>query len=311
MQTADRVALVVLGVLWGGGFLFTRIAVPAFGPLALVALRVVIAGLALALWTAARGGVPPFWRRWREYLVMGALNVAVPFTLIAWAALTVPASFSAIMMASIPLFTAPVAAVQLDERLSARQVAGLVIGFVGVAILVGWAPLPLTPQFGAATAALLGAACLYALGGIYTARRFTGASPIESTIGQQFAAFLLLLPFTLFALPNAWPPLSATLSLLVLAFFSSVVAYLLFFRLISSVGATKTALVSYLIPLFGAVWGALVLGERVDLSTLTGMVVILTGVVIVTGARFSRRWRGGRVAGWQGETASRQSKADS
>jgi drug/metabolite transporter (DMT)-like permease len=287
MHTHDRVALVLLGVMWGGGFLFIRIAVPAFGPVALVDLRVLIAGVVLLLWAAARGDVPPFWRRWREYLVLGALNVALPFTLISWAALTVSASLSSIMMATIPLFTAPIAAIQLNERVSRRQAAGLAVGFIGVGLLVGLGPLPLTPAFGTAVGALLGAAALYAVGGVYTARRFTGVSPVESTIGQQFAAFVLLLPFALALPPTAPPPLSAVVALLILAVFSSVLAYLLFFRLISSVGATKTATVSYLIPLFGTIWGVVVLQERVGWATIAGMVVILSGVVLATGTRLS------------------------
>jgi drug/metabolite transporter (DMT)-like permease len=288
MQTSDRVALVLLGALWGGGFLFTRIAVPAFGPLALVDLRVLIAGLILLLWVIARGELPPFWRRWREYLVLGALNVALPFTLIAWAALTLPASLGSILLATVPLFTAPIAAVQLNERVSARQAAGLIVGFIGVGILVGFRPLSLTPAFVAAVSARLGAAAFYAVGGVYTARRFTGASPVESTIGQQFGAFVLLLPFAIVAPPQAWPPLSAVVALLILAVFSSVLAYLLFFRLISSVGATATATVSYLLPLFGTIWAVVVAQERIGLETVVGMLVISFGVVMATGTRFSR-----------------------
>jgi drug/metabolite transporter (DMT)-like permease len=287
MQTADRVALVLLGMLWGGGFLFVRIAVPAFGPVALVDARVLIAGMLLLLWVIARGELPPFWRRWREYLVLGALNVALPFTLIAWAALTISASLGSILMATVPLFTAPVAAIQLNERVSGRQAAGLIVGFIGVGILVGLRPLPFTPAFAAAVSALLGAAALYALGGVYTARRFTGASPVESTIGQQFGAFVLLLPFALVMPPREWPPLSAVIALLILAVFSSVLAYLLFFRLISSVGATKTATVSYLIPLFGTLWAVVLAQERVGWETLAGMLVILLGVVLATGRQVS------------------------
>src|SRR5215203_3101673 len=287
MQAADRVRLVLLGILWSGGFLFTRIAVPAFGPLALVDLRVLIAGMILLSWVTARREIPPFWRRWREYLVLGALNVALPFTLIAWAALTLPASLGSILMATVPLFTAPVAAIQLNERVSGRQAAGLIVGFIGVGILVGLRPLPFTPAFAAAVSALLGAAAFYALGGVYTARRFTGASPVESTIGQQFAAFVLLLPFALVMPPREWPPLFAVIALLILAVFSSVLAYLLFFRLISSVGATKTATVSYLIPLFGTLWAVVVAQERVGLETIAGMLVILLGVVLATGTELS------------------------
>jgi drug/metabolite transporter (DMT)-like permease len=254
---------------------------------ALVDVRVLLAGMVLLLWVIARGELPPFWRRWREYLVLGALNVALPFTLIAWAALTISASLGSILMATVPLFTAPVAAVQLNERVSGRQAAGLIVGFIGVGILVGLRPLPFTPAFAGAVSALLGAAAFYALGGVYTARRFTGASPVESTIGQQFAAFVLLLPFALAMPPRAVPPPSAVVALLILAVFSSVLAYLLFFRLISSVGATKTATVSYLIPLFGTLWGVVVARERVGWETLAGMLVILLGVVLATGRRFS------------------------
>src|SRR5919112_5184794 len=287
MPTTDRVALVLLGILWGGGFLFVRMAVPAFGPVALVDVRVLPAVFVLFLWVAPGGAPPPFWRRWREYLVLGALNVALPFTLIAWAALTLPASLGSILLATVPLFTAPVAALQLNERVSGRQAVGLIVGFIGVGILVGFRPVSLTPAFAAAVSALLGAAAFYALGGVYTARRFTGASPVESTIGQQFGAFVLLLPFALAMPPREWPPLSAVIAVLILAIFSSVLAYLLFFRLISSVGATKTATVSYLIPLFGTIWGIVVLQERVGLETLAGMLVILLGVVLTTGTRLS------------------------
>jgi drug/metabolite transporter (DMT)-like permease len=147
--------------------------------------------------------------------------------------------------------------------------------------------LPLTPAFGAAVSALLGAAALYALGGVYEARRITGASPVESKIGQQFGAFVLLLPFALAAPPLAWPPVSAVVALLILAVFSSALAYLLFFRLISSVGATKTATVSYLIPLFGTIWAVVVLQERVGLEMLAGMLVVLCGVLLAMGTRLS------------------------
>ena len=283
MDVSDRLSLTALAVLWSGGFLFVRIAAPAFGPVALVDIRVLVAGLILLVCVAVRGNVPPFWRRWRVYLVLGALNVAFPFTLIAWAALTAPASLAAIIMATVPLFSAPIAAVWLRERISGRQMAGLLVGFVGVAGLIGLGPIPVTPALGGAVGALLAGAAFYALGGVYTARRFTGAPPMESTIGQQFASFLLLLPFTLLARPAAWPPLDATVALLILAIFPSAVAYLLFFRLITAVGAVSTATVSYLIPLFGTVWGVAILGEPVGPATLIGMLVILAGVLLATG----------------------------
>ncbi len=292
MQTGDRLALLLLGALWGGGFLFLRIAVTDFGPVALVDLRVLIAGGLMLAWAAARGGVPAFWGRWRDYLVLSALNVAVPFTLSSWAVLTVPASLAAIIMATVPLFTAPLAAFRLRVWLSPRQILGLVTGFVGVALLIGLGPIAITPAMLAAIGALLAAAFFYAVGGIYTARKFTGVSPVESTIGQQFGAFVLLLPFALLVPPRATPSLPAIAALLLLAILGTVVAYLLFFRLISSVGPTQTASVAYLIPLFGTMWGVVLLGEPVGIATVVGMATILAGVVLVTGTRLPVRRRG-------------------
>jgi drug/metabolite transporter (DMT)-like permease len=287
MRTRDRLALVALGALWGGSFLVVRIAVPFFGPFAVVAARVLLAGLLMLAWAAAQGAVPPFWRRWREYAVLGALNVAVPFTLAAWAVLTVHASLASIVIATTPFFTAPLAAVRLQERPTPRQVLGLAVGFVGVVALIGWGPMPVTPAFLAAVAALLGAALCYAVGGIYAARWVTGVSPVESTIGQQLAAFVLLLPFTLAAPPHAFPPWPAIGAVVVLAVLGTVVAYLLYFHLISAVGPTQTATVAYLIPLFGAALGVLLLGEPFTLTTAAGMAAILGGVVLVTGTRFT------------------------
>ena len=285
MTTRDRLALLALGALWGGGFLFVRIAVFDFGPLALVDVRVLIAGALMLAWAALRRDVPPFWRRWRDYLVLSALNVAVPFTLASWAVITVPASLASIVMATVPLFTAPIAAFRLRERPTAREILGLAVGFVGVAALVGLGPTPLTPAFLLAIAALLGAALCYAVGGIYTARKFSGASPVESTIGQQFGAFVLLLPFALAVPPRELPSWPAVAALLLLAVLGTVVAYLLFFHLISSVGPTQTATVAYLIPLFGTAWGVLLLGEPFGIVTLAGMTAILGGVLLVTSAR--------------------------
>ncbi len=291
MKTGDRLALLLLGALWGGGFLYVRIAVPDFGPFALVAVRVLLAGGLMLAWAAARGGVPPFWRRWRDYLVLSALNVAVPFTLAAWALLTVPASLAAIIMATVPLFTAPLAAFRLRANTSTRQILGLVIGFIGVALLIGLGPISITPGVIMAIGALLGTAFFYAVGGIYTAHRFTGVSPVESTIGQQFGAFLLLLPFALAVPPRTMPSTAAIAALLMLTVFATVFAYVLFFRLISSIGPTQTATVSYLIPLFGVGWGAALLGEPVGPATIAGMVTILAGVLLVTGTGKKRSWR--------------------
>ena len=244
-----------------------------------------IAGALLLAWSAVRRDIPSFWRRWREYAVLGALNVAIPFCLAAWAVLTVPASLAAIVMATIPLFTAPLAAIRLRKPPTPRQIAGLCVGFAGVALLVGLGPMEVTSAFLTAVCALLAAAFCYAIAGIYAARRFTGVSPVESSIGQQLATFGLLLPFAAATWPDALPSARSIGALLILAIFGTVIAYMLFFRLISSVGPTDTATVAYLIPLFGTAWGVVLLQEPVSGATFAGMGLILAGVLLVTGSR--------------------------
>ena len=285
MSARNLVSLVVLGVLWGGSFLFIRVAVPAFGPAALVAVRVLVASVLLLAWAGARGEMPSFRQRWRHYLLLGAFNVALPFTLVAAAELVVPASLAAILMATIPLVTASVAAGWLGESLSGRQALGLALGFAGVGVLVGWSPLPLRPAVLLAIGALLLATVCYALAGIYTAKAFRGVSPTEQTIGQQLAAFVLLLPLIAVIPPRAWPSAGAAGAVLVLAVFSTAVAYLIFFRLIHEVSPTRTATVAYLVPLFGTAWGAIALREPVGPSTLVGLGVILAGVALATRTR--------------------------
>ena len=289
--TPALIALLLLGALWGGSFPLIRVAVPAFGPFALTDLRAFIALLALLVWPATLRAIPsltPFRRRWRQYLLLGALDVAIPLVLVAAAELIMPASMAAILMATVPLFTALIAGVWLREGLTAGRVAGLLLGFAGVAILTGWSPLALSSAVLLAVAAVLLAATFYSLAGVYAAKTFEGVSAYEMAVGQQVATVLLLLPLALVTPPQIWTSGPAWACLIALGVLSTAVAYLLFFYLISSVGATRTMSVAYLVPLFGTAWGAIFLGEDLHLSTLLGMAVILIGVGLVTRLPLSR-----------------------
>jgi drug/metabolite transporter (DMT)-like permease len=273
----------MLGALWGGSFLFIRVAVPALGPFLLVELRVGLAATALFLYALAAGSMPKIRGRWRSFLVLGFLNAAVPFSLISAAEIHLTASLAAILNSTTVMFTAIVAAVWMGDALTARKALGIVLGIVGVSVLVGWDPLPLNGAVLLAVAAMLLASLSYALGAIYAKRSFSGIPPLGMAIGQLSGAVVLLLPMAVVSVPERAPSTVVTFSMLGLAFLSTAVAYLIYFRLIENVGPTSTVTVTLLVPVFGLLFGVLLLEEPFGPGTLAGLGVILTSVVLITG----------------------------
>jgi drug/metabolite transporter (DMT)-like permease len=286
MGARDLAMLLLLGALWGASFLFIEVAVPALGPVLLVDLRVLLAATALALSTVIVGRLPALWVRWKEFLILGGLNAAAPFTLIAASQLNLTASLAAILNSTTPLFAAVVAAAWIGEALTVSKVVGLLLGVVGVAVLVGLDPVSLSGIVLLSVGASLLAALCYALGGVYAKRTFLGVSPLGMGIGQQAGAAAILLPPAIAAVPEEPPSLAVVLSVLGLALLSTAVAYLLYFRLITSVGPTKTLTVTFLVPVFGVLFGVLLLKEPVGTGTFAGMAIILSSVALVTGIRF-------------------------
>jgi drug/metabolite transporter (DMT)-like permease len=273
----------MLGALWGGSFLFIRVAVPALGPFLLVELRVGLAATALFLYALVAGSMPKIRGRWRSFLVLGFLNAAVPFSLISAAEIHLTASLAAILNSTTVMFTAIVAAVWMGDALTARKVVGIVLGIVGVTVLVGWDPLPLNGAVLLAVAAMLLASLSYALGATYAKRSFSGIPPLGMAIGQLSGAVVLLLPMAVVSVPERAPSTVVTFSMLGLAFLSTAVAYLIYFRLIENVGPTSTVTVTLLVPVFGLLFGVLLLEEPFGFGTLAGLGVILTSVVLITG----------------------------
>ncbi len=276
-------ALVLLAALWGGSFICIRIAVPVFGPTALVVGRVLVAALILATYARLRRHPLRLGERWRAYLVLGLINAALPFVLVAIAELSIPASLAAMLNATTPLWGAMAAAWWLGDRLTLRKGLGLSGGVVGVAVVVGWAPLPLTgPALLGVTLMVLATLC-YGLGGVYTRKAFAGVAPLELAVGQQFVASILLLPAVFAFPPVALPTLEAIIALLVLAVGGTAIAYLLYFWLIERVGPTATLSVTFLIPVFGIIWSALILGEPLGLGQLVGLGLVLFSLTLAAG----------------------------
>jgi drug/metabolite transporter (DMT)-like permease len=283
MRPRDFAGLVLLSALWGGSFLFIRVAVPALGPFLLVGLRVGLAAAALILYALAIGRMPKIRTRWRSFLVLGFLNAAVPFSLISAAEIHLTASLAAILNSTTVMFTAIVAAVWMGDVLTARKAVGIMLGIAGVTVLVGWDPLPLNGLVLLAVAAMLIASLSYALGATYAKRSFSGIPPLGMAIGQLCGAVVLLAPLAAASVPGEAPSFVVALSILGLALLSTAVAYLIYFRLIENVGPTSTVTVTLLVPVFGLLFGVFLLDEPFGPGTLAGLGIILLSVVLITG----------------------------
>ena len=282
MTPADYGRLVLLAAIWGAAFLFMRVAAPALGALWTAELRVLLGGLALLVWFRLAGFDAQLRRHARAYFAVGGVNIALPFVLYAYAAHHAPASLLAITNATSPMFGLLWGALAGDERITLRKVAGLVLGAAGVALIAQPNAQTAGPQFAAAIAAALGACCAYGLAGVVIRRVAKGVPPKGQAVGNQLAAALVLAPLLPFTVPAQLPSPLVVGNILALALLASGVAFVLYFRLIADVGATRALTVTYLIPVFGVLWGALFLGESLPPGLLGGGTLILAGTILVT-----------------------------
>jgi drug/metabolite transporter (DMT)-like permease len=273
---------VALAAIWGAAFIFMRVAAPVLGPAWTPELRVLIGGLALLAWFRAIGFDPGLRVHWRFYLLIGTVNIAIPFVLYSFASMHAPASLLSITNATSPIFGLAWAALFRDERITLRKAVGLSLGIAGVALIAQPSSAASEPLFGWAVAAALGACCAYGLAGPLIKRFARGASPRGMAAGNQLAAAVVLIPLLPLLPPLAAPSALVIANLLGLALLASGVAFVLYFRLIADVGATRALTVTYLIPLFGILWGWLFLGEALPAAALAGGALILAGTVLVT-----------------------------
>ena len=287
MRPSDVALLLSLAALWGASYLFMRMGAGEFGPVALAGVRAAGAALLLLPLLAARGGFADLRTHWKAIAVVGLASAALPFVLFGYAALFITAGLSAIFNAATPLYAAAIAWLWLKERLAATRIAGLAIGFAGVLWLVwdkaSFAAGPGGATTGWAVVACLVATLLYAFSANFTKRRLNNVPPLAVAAGSQLASAFAL------ALPSAWmwpatpPTQRAWATFAVLAIACTALAYLMFFRLIANVGASRAVTVSFLIPPFGVLWGALFLNEVLTLEMVLGCAVILAGTALTTG----------------------------
>jgi len=289
LRPRDVVELIALAAVWGGSFLFMRVAVPEFGPVAVAALRVAGATLLLLPLLAARGELDRLRGHWRPIAVLGLTNSALPFFGFAYAAISMDSGVLAIFNSAAPLFAAVVAVLWLGDRMTPARVAGLGIGFAGVVWIVayktglhaGGTPL-------AVLACLMATAC-YGVSPSVAKRHLSGASPLAVAAGSQLVgAALLAIPAAL-AWPATPPSLSAWLVVAVLAFVCTGLALLMYFRLIAHAGPENAISVTYLIPIFAIAWGSLFLGEAITWPLLAGCAIVFLGTALVTGILGGRK----------------------
>jgi len=298
MKTRDLMELLFLAALWGGSFLFMRVASPEFGPIPLIEIRVAIAAMFLSAVLAWRAGLRGLRGKFVPLIVLGAINSALPFCLFAYATLYVTAGFAAVLNASAPLFGALVAYLWFRETLTRARVLGLGIGFLGVLVLV-WGRISFKGDgSGWAVVAALAASLAYGFAANYTKRHLTGHDPVVTASGSQIAATALLLPLAFLYWPAATPSLASWLSAIALGIACTGIAYILYFRLIAHVGPARAIAVTYLIPLFGMIWGLVFLHEAITPNMMAGCAVILLGTALATGTlAFGARRRVAEDAG--------------
>lgn len=282
MKTADYIRLVTLAAIWGASFIFTRVVAPSLGAIWTAELRVLLGGLALLVWFRLAGVDAALRRHWRYYLAVGTVNSAIPFALYAWAAIHLPASLLSIVNATSPMFGMLFGALSGTERVTLPKLAGLALGAAGVALVAQPEGLQTGAAFYGPVAAALGACAGYGLTGVLVRRWGQGVPSRGVAAGQQLAAAVVLAPLLL-AVPLPAPPSAIVVgNVLAVALLASAVAFLIYFRLIADVGATRALTVTFLIPPFGVLWGTLFLGEALPAGMLAGGVLIVAGTILVT-----------------------------
>jgi drug/metabolite transporter (DMT)-like permease len=272
--------LILLGMIWGSSFLFQRITVPLIGAGMTGAGRMVLAAFTLLAVVAVLRR-PLQWRaRWRDYLCVGPVVMGLPLLCFAYAARSLPAGYLAVLNATVPMFAVLIAWVQ-GARPSASKLAGVFVGILGVAILAKFGDIEMNWQTALGFAATLAAAFMYALGAIMVKQRFGDADPLPVTAGNLVAGSLPLLPLAAATAPAAVPSAGVAAALLALGIVCTGTAYALYFRLLKDAGVTRATTVTFIVPLFAQLWGALFLHEPVTWASATGCALVLFAVALI------------------------------
>jgi drug/metabolite transporter (DMT)-like permease len=288
MKPSDLVRLLTLAAIWGASFLFIRIGAPVLGPLTAAFVRVVLAAATLIVCLAVMRVGWKMRGKWRALLVLGVIASGIPFVMYSIAALWLPAGYSAVFNAMTPLMGVLIGALFFGEKLTRGKAAGVVLGVAGVAVLTRTGPVAFSPQVLLGALACLTATACYGLASFLTRRWITERGGLDSRLvatGSMLGASLFLLPFCAGALAreNTLPAagVGVWLAMVALAVACTALAYILYYRLIADIGPVRTLTVTFLIPPFGIVWGAIFLGEQLSWAHLAGGALIGVAVWLV------------------------------
>ena len=295
MPVASIIDFVLLAAIWGSSFLFMRFAITDFGVVPATAMRVAIAAVFLFPLVVWRGQAAEFRRHWKAICLIGVINSGLPFLLFAFALLSISTGLSAILNAAVPLFGALVAWVWLKDRPTGSRVLGLAIGFLGVAMLA-WNKASFQPGASGIAPAWAVLACLvatvsYGIAASATKRYLTGIPPLVNAAGSQVGATLALDLPALWLAPQRMPGQLAWLAVMTVGVLCTGVAYILYFRLIQNTGPAKALTVTFAIPVFAVIYGAIFLDERVTSWMVVCGVVIVCGTALASGLLKLPSWR--------------------
>ncbi len=283
MSRGDVIDFVLLSAIWGASFLFLRIGAPEFGAFALIGLRTAIAACCLLPIVLLREGTKPFASHACDLIIVGIVNAFIPFTLLAYAAISLTAGFTSLLNATTPLWAALVGMFWLHAQLTRLQWIGLFIGAIGMIVLT-WGKVDFKPGgSGLAVVAGLVATLSYGFSTHFTKKKLAGVSPMAVAAGSQTAGAILLLPFAIYFWPQTMPSAKAWGAAILLAVLATAIALILYFRLIARLGGQKASAVTFLIPVFAAAFGALFLGEAVTVPMWIGGAIVLAGTALTLG----------------------------
>lgn len=279
--------LLLLAAIWGSSFLFMRVSAPVFGPVWMIALRIGFAALFLGVVAYSFKKHLYLAKHWRHYCILGLLSAALPFLCYGFAAGDLTASLMSIINATTPVFGTVISAIYFKQKLARETILGLLLGIIGVSVIVGFDAELFKTDAWVSVLIVLGAPICYGLASTFT-QVSKGVEPLPNAYGTMLMGTLFLLPMLLFYRPLAEPTIEISLAVILLGVVCTGVAYLIFFKLLNEIGTSSTLTVTFLVPVFGVMWGVLFLDESVGWHTLVGTVLVIAGTVKTTGFSFKK-----------------------
>jgi drug/metabolite transporter (DMT)-like permease len=279
----DYIELLILSAIWGSSFLFLRIASPEFGPIFLIEMRVASGLIVLLPICLLLGKIQELKENWKMIFILSLSNMTIPFCLFAYSALNMGAGILSIINATVPFFTAIIAFLVYQQRMTRYGLIGLMVGFMGVAVLVFDPSESSGVTNDLAIPSALFACVLYGVALNIVSHKLQGVSGISITTGALFFSTIVLIPFAVIERPEVMPQGSVWFSVLALGVVCTGFGYILFYRLIARIGSQQAIMTTYLIPIFSILWGNLFLAESITLFMIFGGMLVLMGVGMTTG----------------------------